>query len=78
MWQQSSSTQAMAYPMAMTWVHYLNKCGFAGFTDWRLPTLEEALTLLQDSPSSAGLYIDPISMPSRDCGCGPRKEGMRT
>lgn len=60
MWQQSSSTQAMAYPMAMTWVHYLNKCGFAGFTDWRLPTLEEALTLLQDSPSSVGLYIDPI------------------
>lgn len=60
MWQQSSSSQAMAYHMAMSWIRNLNKCGFAGFTNWRLPTLEEALTLLEESPSSTGLYIDPV------------------
>jgi len=60
MWQQAASSQQMAYRLAMEWINNLNKCGFAGYNDWRLPTLEEAMTLMERSPNNEGLYIDPI------------------
>jgi hypothetical protein len=60
MWQQSASSQQMVYNLAMEWINNLNKRGFAGFNDWRLPTLEEAMTLMERSPNSEGFYIDPI------------------
>jgi hypothetical protein len=60
MWQHTASSQQMGYSLAMEWINSLNKHGFAGFTDWRLPTLEEAMTLMEHAPNSAGLYIDPI------------------
>jgi hypothetical protein len=60
MWQQSSSSQQMIYSLALEWINSLNKRSFAGFNDWRLPTLEEAMTLMKQSPTSAGLYIDPV------------------
>jgi len=60
MWQQASSSQLMVYSLALEWINSLNKRSFAGFNDWRLPTLEEAETLIERSPNSAGLYIDPV------------------
>jgi hypothetical protein len=60
MWQQSASSQQMVYSLAVEWINSLNKRSFAGFNDWRLPTLEEAMTLMERSPNSAGLYIDPV------------------
>lgn len=33
--------------------------GFAGFHDWRLPTMEEALSLMEPEMNSKGLYLDP-------------------
>jgi len=60
MWQQSASLQPMVYHLATAWIDHLNQSGFAGFNDWRLPTLEESMTLMEQSPNSEGLYIDPI------------------
>lgn len=60
MWQQAASPQQMVYRLAMEWINSLNKRGYAGFNDWRLPTLEEAITLIERSPNSEGLYIDPV------------------
>ncbi len=60
MWQQAASSQQMVYSLAVDWIVRLNQRGFAGFNDWRLPTLEEAKTLLELTPNSEGLYIDPI------------------
>jgi hypothetical protein len=60
MWQQTASSQHMVYSLAMEWIVKLNQHGFAGFNDWRLPTLEEAMTLMERSPNSGGWYIDPI------------------
>ena len=60
MWQHTASSQQMGYSLAEEWIKNLNKRSFAGFNDWRLPTLEEALTLMEQSPTRAGLYIDPV------------------
>jgi len=59
MWQQSGSSEYMNYEEAKKWIEDLNNKGFAGFRDWRLPTLEEAMSLMEPEQSSGYLYIDP-------------------
>jgi len=39
------------------WIAKLNRDNFAGFTDWRLPTVEEGLTLLEKHKNDRGLYL---------------------
>lgn len=58
MWQQSGSANYMGYEEAPKYIERLNANRFAGFSDWRLPTLEEAMTLMEPQ-ASEGLYIDP-------------------
>jgi len=59
MWQESGSPDRLTYAKAEKFVRDLNKQHFAGFTDWRLPTLEEAMSLME--PKKYGdLYIDPV------------------
>ncbi len=60
MWQQTASAQPMLFRLAAAWINNLNKCGYAGFHDWRLPTLMEAMTLMEQAPNENGLYIDAI------------------
>jgi hypothetical protein len=36
----------------------LNKTGFAGHHDWRLPTLEEAMSLMEPKQNHKGIYLD--------------------
>lgn len=38
-------------------VEVLNKEKFAGFSDWRLPSLEEALSLLEPEKNNKGVYL---------------------
>ena len=59
MWHQSSSDEKMEWENAKKWVRELNSRGYSGYSDWRLPTVEEAASLLESSKSN-GLYIDPI------------------
>ena len=40
-------------------IEKLNSEGFAGFHDWRLPTMEEALSLMEPEMNSKGLYLNP-------------------
>ena len=49
----------MRWDEAKEWVRNLNSRGYAGYHDWRLPTVEEAASLLESSKSN-GLYIDPV------------------
>jgi hypothetical protein len=60
MWQQSASPRQMIYRLATDWINSLNERGFAGFNDWRLPTLEEAMTLIEQFPNTDGLFIAPV------------------
>jgi len=61
MWHQSGSAGfGISWQKAEEWVDKLNDKGYAGFRNWRLPTLEEAASLLRSSKDSGGLYIDKI------------------
>ena len=46
MWQQSGS-EYMGFEKTKNYVQQLNEERFAGFNDWRLPTLEEAMSLME-------------------------------
>ena len=56
MWQQSGSSEPTKY-MGHKYLSGLNEKRFAGFDDWRLPTLEEAMSLIAKE-KNGDLYID--------------------
>ncbi len=60
MWHQSGSFKNMSWRRAKKWVGELNKQGYAGFLDWRLPTLEEAVSLLEPEKKSGNQFVDPV------------------
>ena len=59
-WHQGGSTDYMDYVSVKKWLEKLNNERYAGYSDWRLPTLEEALSLLEKNENSDGLFIDSI------------------
>lgn len=60
MWQYAGSDTEMTFEEARQFVNNLNARGFASHNDWRLPTLQEALSLMEARKNESGLYIDPI------------------
>jgi hypothetical protein len=58
MWHPSGSQKFVNIKGAELWISNLNEKGYAGFADWRLPTLEEAASLLENKTRKT-LYIDP-------------------
>ncbi len=58
-WQQGGSPEEIQFEAAKEYVAKLNKGKFAGFNDWRLPTLEEAMSLMEPEEKRVDLYIDP-------------------
>lgn len=57
MWHPSGSLKFVNLEEARDWIAELNKENYAGYSDWRLPTLEEAASLLENSKQK-NLYID--------------------
>ena len=60
MWQQSGSPNYVTYAAAESYVREKNNERFAGFNDWRLPTLEEAMSLMEREKKNGALFIDPV------------------
>ncbi len=60
MWHQSGSLKNMSWKRAKKWVTGLNEKGYAGFSDWRLPTLEEAVSLLEPIEKNGNQLIDTV------------------
>jgi len=60
MWHQSGSNDNMKLKRAKKWIKDLNSRGYAGYNDWRLPTVEEAASLLESSKKNGDLYIDAV------------------
>ena len=46
-WQQSGSSEQITYQSTPNYINRLNRERFANFDDWRLPTLEEAMSLVE-------------------------------
>jgi hypothetical protein len=60
MWHQSGTDDRMDWYEANERIEMLNSEGYAGYHDWRLPTVEEAVSLLEPSKKNGNLYIDPV------------------
>ena len=62
MWQKGQSDDAMGLQDADAYIAALNAQKYGGFTDWRLPTLEEAMSLVE--PKVTGeLHISSLFKP---------------
>lgn len=60
MWLQSGSRDQMSFDKVREWLDGLNQGQYAGFSDWRLPTIEEAASLMEPTESRYSLYIDVV------------------
>ncbi len=58
-WQQSGSS-SMKFAEVQAYIQKINRENYGGFSNWRLPTLEEAMSLMEPKKNSAGRYIDPV------------------
>lgn len=59
MWQRSGSQQ-IAYQEIGSWLGDLQVQKYGNYGDWRLPTVEEGLSLLENRKQDTGLFIDPV------------------
>lgn len=65
MWQRSFSPNYMNFSTANEYIHILNNTNFAGFRDWRLPTLEEAMSLIEPI-KQRNLHIDSVFIQTQE------------
>ncbi len=60
MWHQNGSENFMKKDKIAKWIVDLNLHGYAGYKDWRLPTAEEAASLLEPEEKYGSLYVDTV------------------
>ena len=69
MWQKSGSIRKVKKRRVKKYIANLNNEKFGGYSDWRLPTLEELASLLEKK-SVNDLHIDPIfNIKQKRCWC---------
>ena len=73
-WQRGGSTFALDWHRARDYVDRLNHEGLGGRRSWRLPTIEELITLLQPNPTGRDHCLPPIfdRRPQRLWSCDRR------
>lgn len=60
MWYNGELEAEMNLGEAEKWVEKLNGAKYGGYDDWRLPTLEEAASLLRKGKNRKGFHIESI------------------
>ncbi len=60
MWPQNAPEQAYRWQDAARFIDQRNAAQYAGFSDWRLPTVEELASLLEADKTTYGLYLAPL------------------
>jgi len=66
MWQQAGTGDPVVADGIQGYVGELSKEKYAGFSDWRLPTVEELASLLEPIGENRGLFIHPLFDPNQD------------
>ncbi|MBZ2172103.1 protein kinase domain-containing protein [Nitratidesulfovibrio sp. SRB-5] len=66
LWQRGGSEWGLNLTEARAHVAELNAGRFAGFDDWRLPTVDEVCTLLAPPPEGGGHCVPPVLDPVPD------------
>ncbi|MFX0211663.1 MAG: DUF1566 domain-containing protein [Candidatus Hodarchaeota archaeon] len=59
MWQEAEDKTRFSWEEAEAYVAKMNQENLAGFSDWRIPTVEELLSLMESSKKNDN-YIDPL------------------
>ncbi len=59
-WQQAGSLYPLNHKAAFDYVGRLNSSGFGGFHAWRLPTMDELVSLLMPLPENEGYCIQSV------------------
>ena len=60
MWQKKGSQYAISYKKSLDYIKELNSSKFSNYSDWRLPTIPELLTIVEKNKQNNDLYINPI------------------
>ena len=66
LWQRGGSEWGLTLAEGREHVADLNAARFAGFDDWRLPTVDEVCTLLAPPPEGGGHCVPPVLDPAPD------------
>jgi hypothetical protein len=78
MWQRSGSPEPLSWLDAKVYVEALNRLGFAGHTDWRLPTAEELASTIEVSWKNGDLYVSTVfDIRQRACWCSDTRGPQR-
>jgi hypothetical protein len=75
MWKRQGSDPVYTWYRAGEHVIELNRMRYAGYADWRLPTIEEIASLMEAEKTAGSGHVDPIFElpPKADCWSGDRK-----
>jgi len=60
MWQKFGSKDYMSHDNAEKYINGLNRQRVAGYDNWRLPTVEELMSLLENKEMNGDFYISPL------------------
>ena len=63
-WQRVGSDYPVTWRKAHTYVADINTTGFAGASDWRLPSVDELASLLDRPPVMRDFCLPPVFDPS--------------
>lgn len=59
-WQQSGSEYPQTLSEAQSYIGFLNETRFGGYANWRLPTIDELISLLKPSPPGEDFCFESL------------------